>query len=99
MRKEEGKRSVVIIVLLLLVATISVGYALMSTNLLIKGTTSINAETWDVHFTNLINTSASCCEFYFSSSPFRKYLIEKSWIVLFYCIFYTLIDFILCLMS
>lgn len=59
MRKEEGKRSIVIIVLLLLVATISVGYALMSTNLLIKGTTSINAETWDVHFTNLRNASAS----------------------------------------
>ena len=59
MRRNEGKRSLVIIILLILVAAISIGYALMESNLLIKGTTSITTETWDVHFTNLRNASAS----------------------------------------
>ena len=62
MRKNEGKRSMVIIGLLILIAVISIGYALMDSNLLIKGTTSVTNETWDVHFTNLRNATASSAE-------------------------------------
>ncbi|MBO7079136.1 MAG: hypothetical protein J6W64_04940 [Bacilli bacterium] len=62
MRRNEGKRSIVIIGLLVLIALISIGYALMDSNLLIKGTTSVTSETWDVHFTNLRNAGASNSE-------------------------------------
>lgn len=59
MKKKENRRSLVIIALLVLVGTISIGYALMSSNLLIKGTTEVTPETWDVHFENIANASAS----------------------------------------
>ena len=62
MRRDEGTISIVIIVMLLLVAAISIGYALMDSNLLIKGTTSVTNETWDVHFTNLRNATASSAD-------------------------------------
>lgn len=54
MKEQKSRRSLVVVALLLLVATISVGYALLSSNLNIKGTTSVSS-TWDVHFENIAN--------------------------------------------
>ena len=74
MRKDEGKISLVIITMLLLVATISVGYAIMGNNVLIKGTTSVTNETWDVHFTNLRNAAASSADVTVTSAAAIKEL-------------------------
>ena len=62
MRRDEGTISIIIIVMLLLVAAISIGYAIMGNSVLIKGTTSVTNETWDVHFTNLRNATASSAD-------------------------------------
>lgn len=74
MGKDERKRSIVIIIALALVATVSVGYALMSSNILIKGTTGIIAENWDVHFTNLTNKTASSADVVVTSAAAIKEL-------------------------
>ena len=46
-------------VLLLLVVGLSVGYALLRTNLTINGTSKIKGNTWDIHFENLNVTDGS----------------------------------------
>ena len=46
-------------VLLLLVVGLSVGYALLRTNLTINGTSKIKGNTWDIHFANLQVTDGS----------------------------------------
>ncbi len=58
MKKKDGKK-VVLSLLALLLLTITVGYAALSTTLNIKGTSKINNASWDVHFTNLQVTSGS----------------------------------------
>ena len=58
MKKKSGKK-VVLSLLALLLLTITVGYAALSTTLNINGTSKINNATWDVHFTNLKVTSGS----------------------------------------
>lgn len=58
MKKKSGKK-VVLSLLALLLLTITVGYAALSTTLNINGTSKINNATWDVHFANLIVTSGS----------------------------------------
>ena len=45
--------------LLLLVVGLSVGYALLRTNLTINGTSKIKGNTWDIHFENLIVSTGS----------------------------------------
>ena len=45
--------------LLLLVVGLSVGYALLRTNLTINGTSKIKGNTWDIHFENLNVTNGS----------------------------------------
>ena len=46
-------------ILLLLVVGLSVGYALLRTNLTINGTSKIKGNTWDIHFANLQVTEGS----------------------------------------
>ena len=56
MKKKSGKK-VVLSLLALLLLTITVGYAALSTTLNINGTSKINNATWDVHFKNLTVTN------------------------------------------
>lgn len=58
MKKKSGKK-VVLSLLALLLLTITIGYAALSTTLNIKGTSKINNASWDVHFDNLAVTSGS----------------------------------------
>jgi len=46
-------------ILLLLVVGLSVGYALLRTNLTINGTSKIKGNTWDIHFENLVVSTGS----------------------------------------
>ena len=57
--KKKSNRKFVLLVLALLLFTITVGYAALSTTLNINGTSKINNATWDVHFANLEVTSGS----------------------------------------
>lgn len=57
--KKKSNRKFVLLVLALLLFTITVGYAALSTTLNINGTSKINNATWDVHFANLKVTSGS----------------------------------------
>ena len=50
MRKYRGKRKNNILLLILLVLGVSVGYAILSTNLNINGIAGINKNTWDIHW-------------------------------------------------
>ncbi len=56
MRRKKTK-SMLILALLLLGLT--VGYAVLSTNLSINGTSTINKPTWDIHFENIVTKSGS----------------------------------------
>lgn len=58
MKKKSGKK-VVLSLLALLLLTITIGYAALSTTLNIKGTSKINNASWNVHFDNLAVTSGS----------------------------------------
>ena len=57
--KKKSNRKFVLLVLALLLFTITVGYAALSTTLNINGTSKINNATWDVHFKNLEVTAGS----------------------------------------
>ncbi len=57
MRRSKKKKSIILLVLLLL--GISLGYALLSSNLNIRGTTSLSSNTWNIHWSNLVVTSGS----------------------------------------
>ena len=57
--KKKSNRKFVLLVLALLLFTITVGYAALSTTLNINGTSKINNATWDVHFANLQVISGS----------------------------------------
>ena len=58
MKKKSGKK-VVLSLLALLLLTITVGYAALSTTLNINGTSKINNATWNVQFKNLTVTPGS----------------------------------------
>ena len=53
------KKIVGIIVLLLLVCTVTIGYSFLSENLNINGTSSINASSWNIHFSNITISTGS----------------------------------------
>lgn len=57
--KNKGKKYLSIVILLLLLVGITVGYATLSSNLNISGTSTIGVSDWDVHFENLATTSGS----------------------------------------
>ena len=58
-RSKYRKRHDSLILLVALLLFITVGYALISTNLNIFGTTSISASSWDVHWNNVQITNGS----------------------------------------
>ena len=58
MRKKQHNQLVVSILLIVLLS-IGIGYALLSTNLSITGTTSVASNAWNIHFANLSVTSGS----------------------------------------
>ena len=58
-RMKNRKRRDYLGILLLLVVGLSVGYALLRTNLTINGTSKIKGNTWDIHFANLQVTEGS----------------------------------------
>lgn len=59
MRKNNGKKRMSLIILLLLLGVISVGYAALNSTLNITGTSKIGITTWDVHFENVAVTTGS----------------------------------------
>ena len=59
---KKKKNSSFVVIALLLIVTISIGYAALSTTLNINGTSTIKTNTWDVHFANVkvtTNTGAT----------------------------------------
>ena len=54
---KKKKNSSFVVIALLLIVTISIGYAALSTTLNINGTSTIKTQTWDVHFANVIETA------------------------------------------
>ena len=56
--KQKSKKSIIAIALILLL-TISIGYAAISTELKINGTANISAASWNVYFTNIQPTTGS----------------------------------------
>lgn len=59
MERKEIKRSLSVIILLVLVGAIGIGYAIMSSNLKITGSTTVTPENWNVHFENIANAVAN----------------------------------------
>ena len=57
--KKRNRKKIILSLLILLLLTISVGYAVLSTTLNINGTSKISSATWDVHFENIQVTSGS----------------------------------------
>ena len=55
----KNKKKNIVFVLLLLIVGLSVGYALLSTNLKINGSSKIKGSSWDIHFDNLVVNSDS----------------------------------------
>ena len=54
---KKKKNSSFVVIALLLIVTISIGYAALSTTLNINGTSTIKTQTWDVHFANVKATT------------------------------------------
>ena len=57
MKKNKRKLNYLIVIILLLL--VSIGYAILSTNLNILGSSQINAPTWDIHWENVSVKSGS----------------------------------------
>ena len=53
------RNSILGVILLLLVVSISIGYASLTTTLNINGTSAISGQTWDVHFENIADITKS----------------------------------------
>ena len=47
------RRNNTIILFVVLLLSISIGYALINTNLKINGTANVTKQTWDIHFENI----------------------------------------------
>ncbi len=56
---KKNKKRLSVLVLLILLAVVTVGYALLSSSLSINGTSQITSSTWDVHFENVSITTGS----------------------------------------
>lgn len=56
---KERKKRMSVLVLLLLVGFITIGYAVLNSDLTITGTSHITNATWDVHFENISVTTGS----------------------------------------
>lgn len=54
---KKKKNSSFVVIALLLIVTISIGYAALSTTLNINGTSTIKTQNWDVHFANVKATT------------------------------------------
>ena len=59
MRVKTQRRQMMKLLLFILLVSISMGYALLRTNLTINGTSKIKGNTWDIHFENLNVTDGS----------------------------------------
>ena len=59
MKVREQKRKNILVLLLVLLCSLGLGYALLRTNLTINGTSKIKGNTWDIHFENLNVTDGS----------------------------------------
>lgn len=55
----KNKRNIILIGLLFFVVAVSIGYAYLSATLNITGTANVEKQTWDVHFENVANATAS----------------------------------------
>ena len=51
--EKKVRRSLIVLLLIILLMGVTVGYAVLSTNLNINGTSRIKNSTWDVHFQNV----------------------------------------------
>ncbi len=58
---KKKKNSSFVVIALLLIVTISIGYAALSTTLNINGTSTIKTQTWDVHFANVKSNNYYWC--------------------------------------
>ena len=56
---KNNKRNIILIALLFFVVAVSIGYAFLSSTLNITGTANVTNQTWDVHFENIANATAS----------------------------------------
>ena len=54
MKVREQRRKNILVLLLVLLCSLGLGYALLRTNLTINGTSKIKGNTWDIHFDNLV---------------------------------------------
>ena len=59
MRVKNQRRQMMKLLLFILLVSISMGYALLRTNLTINGTSKIKGNTWDIHFENLVVSTGS----------------------------------------
>ena len=57
--EKKTRRVLIILLLIILLMGVTVGYAILSTNLNINGTSRIKNSTWDVHFQNIAVTNGS----------------------------------------
>lgn len=59
MAKDKKEKNIIIVALLIVVVSMSIGFAILSTTLNINGTATVKANKWDVHFENLQVASGS----------------------------------------
>ncbi len=59
MKVREQRKKNIIVLLVVLLCTLGLGYALLQTTLTINGTSKIKGNTWDIHFANLQVTEGS----------------------------------------
>ena len=57
--KNNKKKTTIFVTLLIVVACLTIGYALLSTTLNILGNTTVSGNTWDIHWENVQVTSGS----------------------------------------
>ena len=53
------RRDIMILLILIFIVSITIGYALLSSNLNLTGTSTINNPTWDVHWDNIVVSPGS----------------------------------------
>lgn len=71
--KSKNKKTIMIVLLVVLLLAISIGYAALQSNLTITGTAGINNAKWDIHWENVQITSGSV-----STSAANKATIDSS---------------------
>ena len=54
MKRRKNKKSNLIVLLLVILGSLGIGYALLTQELTINGSSKVNANTWDIHFENLV---------------------------------------------